>query len=108
MLIPSRLLLWLLAALLIAAGAAAIWPKFALVWRAGAALLLLLALGDAMYVLRPWRLAAQRRVPGSLPLGVWHDVTLRIANGEPHRIELTLFDHHPDGFEVRGLPRTWR
>ena len=106
MLIPSRLLLHLLAALLITAGAAAIWPRLDLLWQIGGAMLLLVAAADALHALRPWPLAAQRRVPGSLPLGVWHAVTLRIANGGRHAVRLAVFDHYPDGLEVRGLPQS--
>ena len=80
MLIPSPLLLRLLVALLVAAIAAAIWPQFDLLWQAGSVTLLLIGAIDALAALQPWPLAARRQVPGSLPLGVWHTVALRVAS----------------------------
>jgi uncharacterized protein (DUF58 family) len=105
MLIPSRRLLLALATLLVAACAAAIWPRLDLLWQMGGALLLLAALADALHALVPLPVVAARRVPGSLPLGVWHEVGLRIANSARRRVLLEVFDHYPDGCEARGLPQ---
>jgi len=105
MLIPSRTLLQLLAALLLAAVITAIWPRLDVLWQAGGVLLLAAALGDAVHALRPWPLVAARRVPGSLPLGVWHEVALRIASSARRSVRLDVFDHYPDGCEARGLPQ---
>jgi uncharacterized protein (DUF58 family) len=106
MLIPSRRLLQLIVALLIAAIAAAIEPRLNPVWQAGGALVLIVAVIDALAAVQPWPLAGQRRAPGSLPLGVWHTLALRVVNRGRQTMVLAVFDHHPDGFEARGLPQT--
>ncbi len=106
MLIPSPLLLRLLGVLLVAAIVAAIWPRVELAWQAGGVLLLLVGVVDALAAMQTWPLVAQRRVPGSLPLGVWHTLALRVANRGARAVELAVFDRYPDGFEARGLPQT--
>ena len=104
MIAPSHRLLILLAILLALAVAAAIWPVAASIWWAGAALSGVAALMDAAVVALPPALTAQRRAPGSLPVGVWQCVALRVANGGPLARRLLLYDHHPDTCDARGLP----
>lgn len=104
MISPSHRLLILLAILLALAVAAAIWPVAAPIWWAGAALLGVAAVMDAAVVALPPALTAQRRAPGSLPVGVWQCVDLRIANGGRLARRLLLYDHHPDTCDARGLP----
>lgn len=108
MIAPSRLLLLLLVGLLALAVAAAIWPALHPAWVAGGALLGAVALADAALLARRLAVTAERRVPGSLPVGVWQRVAVRVANGAPHACRLVLYDHHPPAFEARGLPRAVR
>lgn len=104
--IPSGRLLALTGLLAGLAAVAAVLPALAPAWQGGGVLLLLAAAADAAHARRGLRIAAQRRLPGSLPLGVEQHVALRIANGTARPRHLVLFDHHPADFEVRGLPRT--
>jgi uncharacterized protein (DUF58 family) len=56
-----------------------------------------------------WRthpLTAERATPGSLALGVWHTVRLRVWNGAGAPRSADVFDHHPPECEVRGLPQS--
>ncbi|MGH8616260.1 MAG: DUF58 domain-containing protein [Burkholderiales bacterium] len=108
MLIPSRPFLWILAALLAVGIAAAFVPEIKLAWAFAATVLAVGALGDGLYAVSAPRLSARRVVPGSLALGVWHPVRLRLANGERRALTLVLYDHHPAPFETRGLPRAVR
>jgi uncharacterized protein (DUF58 family) len=104
MIAPSRLLLVLLAMLLALAVAAAIWPAAYPIWLAGAGLLGVVVIVDAAVVARVPALTAQRRVPGSLPVGVWQRVALHVANDARTARRLLLYDHHPDTCDARGLP----
>jgi uncharacterized protein (DUF58 family) len=105
MLIPTNRLLWAAAALLALGLVVSIFPDFAYLWVAAAALALAFAAVDALAALRIQPPAARRVVPGSLPLGVAHDVTLRLANPVAAPITCDVHDHHPAAAEVHGLPQ---
>jgi uncharacterized protein (DUF58 family) len=104
--IPSARLLALAGLLLAVAVAAAALPVLEPAWQGGGIALLAAALVDAALARRGLQVAAQRRLPGSLPLGVRQQVVLRFANGTSRVQRLVVFDHHPADFEVRGLPQT--
>ncbi len=106
---PTRRLLlllaaWLLAALLIPFTAGQ-YPALPSAWWALFALATLVAGADA---LRAWRLPVpevQRRLPGSLALGVEEKIGLRLSQtGKP--LTLDLYDHHPASMQARDLPVT--
>jgi uncharacterized protein (DUF58 family) len=103
--IPARRLLYVVAGAAALAVLAGIFPALAQAWLGAAALLLLATLADAAAGWQVPLLTGQRSMPGSLPLGVWHEVALRIANGATRRRALAVFDHVPAGFELRGLPQ---
>jgi uncharacterized protein (DUF58 family) len=105
MLIPSRRLL-LLAALLTAAGLGVSFvPALTNAWLAAAGLLLAVAAMDALLVLRMETPDAHRVVPGSLPLGVGHDVGIRLGNGGDRALRVTVYDHHPAAAQMEGQPQ---
>jgi uncharacterized protein (DUF58 family) len=105
MLVPTPRLLWL-AALVAAAGAlVSVYPVALPVWGVGVAVIALAALADAVAVLRLPVPEAKRIVPGSLPLGVQHDVVLRIANRHDGPLDVEVYDRHPPQVEAEGLPR---
>ena len=106
--IPSPLLLRLVVLLLLAAIAALIVPALELLAPALAAIVALAAAADAALGLREASLEARRAAPGSLPLGVWHEIALRIGNRSRRPLALRVFDHYPSGFQVRGLPQAIR
>jgi uncharacterized protein (DUF58 family) len=102
---PSRrLLAAALAALALALGAA-FEPSLVGVWSLASALLAVTALVDVLWVRRAGPLEVSRAVPSSLAVGVTQAVTLSVANLGARRLALGVFDHHPPGMEVRGLPR---
>ncbi len=103
--VPARRLLWLVGLALAGALAASIEPALLPAWSLVAGGLAVVALGDMLTALRVRAPAALREVPGSLPLGVRDEVSLRFANQTGRRITLDAFDHHPPGFEAEGLPR---
>ncbi|HWQ38018.1 MAG TPA: DUF58 domain-containing protein [Burkholderiales bacterium] len=105
MLIPAPRLLWLTGALTAGGIAASIWPVALPAWFAACALLGTGVLGDAMAARRLPPLLGRRVMPASLPLGVGHEVSLRLANGGARALGVAVHDHHPSGAEVEGLPR---
>lgn len=106
MLIPARPLVGLAAVLAIAGIGASIWPAAIPVWLAATALTALLCFFDAALVLRLATPPVRRTVPGSLPLGVTHEVALRFANDGRSPLLLTVFDHVPAATEIEGQPQT--
>src|SRR5258706_6673068 len=106
MLIPGRPLIGLAGFLAAAGIAAAIWPGAIPAWLAALALTVLLCILDAALALRLATPPARRTLPGSLPLGVTHDVVLRFANSGRSPLRLTACDHVPAATEVEGQPQT--
>jgi uncharacterized protein (DUF58 family) len=104
-LIPSNRLLWLVAALLAAGVGASIAPAAQPIWLGATALLAAFAALDALAARRIAPPLARRIVPGSLPLGVAHEVALRLANRSPAAVTCDVHDHHPAGAEATGLPQ---
>ncbi len=105
MLIPAPRLLWLAAALVALGLVVSIVPALAPAWIAAAALLVVFAGVDAIAGRRIRPPEARRVVPGSLPLGVAHDVVLRLANQGAAALTCDVHDHHPPGVEAKGLPQ---
>ncbi|WP_243294092.1 DUF58 domain-containing protein [Geothrix mesophila] len=102
--IPTLRLLRLLGAWTLLGLAASVWVRVMPWWRvAGWILLAALAL-DLLLALWPKGLTGEREVPGSLALGEWREVRLRLRNPSPFRLQVEWFDHHPSDFESRGLP----
>lgn len=109
---PSRLLLGLLAALLLAAialGAATPlgWPApdwLHGLWRGALLGLGLLALLDALSLRRLPAPALARELPGHLALDRWGEVLLRVAPAARGGW-LELYDHVPAELEYRDLPQ---
>ena len=101
---PSRITIRALAVLFLFASAAAVFQS----WIPGvlglAGLFVLAALFDALRT-RSQPLELTRHVAGSLALGTWCDVVLRIE-GAARPLELEVFDHHPVHGESMGLPQT--
>jgi uncharacterized protein (DUF58 family) len=106
MLIPNRPLAILAAAIAVAGTAASVWPIAIPLWIGVTLVALLLAGIDAAMTVRLRTPAAQRGVPGSLPLGVGHEVTLRFANEGTTPLHIAVYDHAPADTEVEGLPQT--
>ncbi len=104
--VPARGLFVLLAAALAAAVPASLAPEL---YRAWAGLLgagLGLALLDAVRLWLSPVPELRREVAGSLALGRWQRVDLRLVPRGTARLRLEVFDHHPPGFETEHMPRT--
>nr|BFD43945.1 DUF58 domain-containing protein [Pseudomonas sp. FFPRI_1] len=68
--------------------------------------LLLLALLDALRLLRRQSPEVRRQLPGSLPLGRWSEVQLEISHHGQQPVEVQLFDHPPQGLVFEHLPQS--
>ncbi|MFN8010177.1 MAG: DUF58 domain-containing protein [Holophagaceae bacterium] len=102
---PARRLLLALAPWLALGVLAVPWRGLIPAWWALGALTALLAAVDALRTLRTPLPDAGRRVAGSLPLGAWSEVRLRLRNPGPRPLRLEVHDHHPVAFDVAGQPR---
>jgi len=103
--IPSRLAMAIGVALLLFAVAAAIWPGLTDAWLVAVGIVAVAALADLVAARAlPPRLALERRMPGSVPIGRWRDCVLRISNPGPFPVRCEVHDHHPIAVESSGLP----
>ncbi len=103
--LPSIILLWLLAALAAFGVAVSIFPAFQAQWALAAGALALAAVADLIAALRLAAPELARLLPATLALGVPLEVKLRVRNASRAPLVLEVYDHHPQSFEVRGLPR---
>lgn len=101
----SRLLL--LVALLAAAGLApAFYPAASSAWWGVLAVAMAVALGDGIAARRRPAPQAERRLPGSLALGVNEAVGLRLRHSGTRSLRVAVYDHHPLVMQASGLPQT--
>ncbi|HEX7055265.1 MAG TPA: DUF58 domain-containing protein [Burkholderiales bacterium] len=103
--LPSLRLLWLAAALAALGVAVSIFREFQAPWLVAVAAVALAAAGDLLAGLRLATPEVTRRLPATLAVGVPLDVALRVRNASRARLALEIYDHHPQSFECRGLPR---
>lgn len=104
MIVPERRLLVLLGVATLPATAAMIWPDLRPPWLALTLLVLLLAAADAVLARRTGVPEVEREVPGSLSLGSWQSVVLKLRHRGTRALHLALFDHAPEDAELEGLP----
>ncbi|WP_243305319.1 DUF58 domain-containing protein [Geothrix oryzisoli] len=102
--IPTLRLLRLLGAWTLLGLAASIWARLLPWWQASGWSLLLALAVDLVLALWPKGLMGEREVPGSLALGEWREVRVRLHNPSAFPLRVELFDHHPPDFDSRGLP----
>ena len=74
-------------------------------WSAGAGLVLL-ALVDALWLRGRPTPEVERQLPEALPVGHRREVVLRLTDARSQQVE--VFDLHPSGWPVEGLPRRIR
>ncbi|MDZ7751371.1 MAG: DUF58 domain-containing protein [Gammaproteobacteria bacterium] len=74
-------------------------------WAGWLGFVVVVAMADALGLAAEAPLAVERRVAGSLPLGVLSTVTLRIHNPGRRTCRVDITDHAPAAMEMEGLPR---
>ncbi len=102
--LPSTRLFALLAALLAFAVLIPFYPELASLWDVAVAVLLGVLLLDAIGIKAPAEIVAERHLPGSLPLGVWHQVSIKLHNHSNRTLDLRVFDHYPTQMTQQQLP----
>ncbi len=118
--IPRKLLLWLALGLigwtLAATVSAQVYPAFAeritQLMLIGVLVIVIIAVSDFLAVFLPWKntapLTVERRVSGSVAVGVWSPVTLKMS--WPHQqlrpLTFTIHDQQPQLCEAIGQPFT--
>lgn len=102
--IPAPRLFLLLTLWLAVALVAAVFPDAMVFWIVPGAVIVLLAAIDALAVLRLATPDCQRDVAGSLALGVWSGVGLRLHNRGRRPIALEIFDSFPPEVTASGMP----
>ena len=105
MLIPAAKFFWATTALALAGIGVSFFAGLAPVWLTCLGVLIVFATADAVLALRLPVPTARRQAPGSLPVGVEHDIAIRLANNAKHTLQLDVFDLHPPQITVTGLPQ---
>jgi uncharacterized protein (DUF58 family) len=105
MLIPAPRFLRLAAALAVAGVLASFFDEARTAWVIAALALFAAAVADALLARRIASPEARRTLPGSLALGVAHEVVLRLENRSAAPLDCEVQDHTPAGVEARGLPQ---
>jgi uncharacterized protein (DUF58 family) len=103
--IPSARLIALFAGVTLLAIAALFFESLTRVWQFAFLAVSAAAAFDAWIAWRTTLVAADRAIPGSLPLGVWHRVSVRIWNRGSVARYVDIYDHHPPQCEARALPQ---
>ena len=106
--LPSTTQLWTLAVLAAFGIAVSIFPAYQAQWLAAFAAAALGAAVDLVAALRLPAPEVARLLPATLALGVPVEVRLRVRNASRAALGMELYDHHPQSFECRGLPRRVR
>lgn len=102
--IPAPRLFLLLTLWAAAAFAAAVFPSAMVFWNGSGVAIALLAVIDALAVWRFTPPDCQRDVVGSLALGAWSGVRLRLHNRGRRPIALEIFDGYPPEVAASGMP----
>ncbi len=101
---PRWPLAWTLTALIPLSLLASLMDELAILWSIGGMLILVIALTD-LFLLRSQRAPdLERRVDPNLPLGARRPVQLMVRNNGRQILSLKVHDHHPDDFDVDGMP----
>jgi uncharacterized protein (DUF58 family) len=103
---PARRALLALAPWLLLGVLAVPFKALVAAWALLGALTVAALLLDALRLLRTALPEAGRRVAGSLPLGAWSDVRVRLRNAGGRALRLEVHDHAPEAFDAAGQPRT--
>lgn len=104
LLLPTPLLLWLIAAWVAVCALAAAGALPASAWQYAALALAAAAVADGLSLLRAPLPHVRRDAPHVLASRRWHDVGIVLSNAGPRAVSVELYDHHPGHFEATDLP----
>lgn len=101
---PTRRGLWALAAWLVLGVLASVWPAIGAVWGGVGLALAVALLLDGLSLRQTPTPAVSRTLPGSIAVGRWSPLTVRLSSTAGQPLQVSFFDHHPDSFDVEALP----
>jgi len=104
MMIPSNRLLYLLVAIAVIGLLASFREDLEIIWQGMMWLAAGILLLDLVMTYLQQPVSAERNLPGSIPLGVSRNVTLRLHNTAKRPITLAVHDHFPEQLSVEGMP----
>lgn len=104
MILPSRLLLWLIALWALLGFASGWFVSLAEIWWAVGAVLLILAAGDARLARQVPGVRLERTLNGVWPLGQWREVGVTLHHEGGRTLRFRLIDGYPTAWELDGLP----
>ena len=102
---PTPIALYTVSVWLVLAGLAVIYPVFFEIWRAVGIVLLVIAGIDLFSVRQTAHVSGERRLPTTLPLGVWSEVAIRLRSSDASEHRVEVFDHYPTQHRVVNLPQ---
>ncbi len=103
--IPRSGLFVVVLALAVFAGAVAVFPALASMWPGIVAVVVLVALADAVLGFLSTLPDIERKLPGSMSLATWTQVHLTLTNKSARRpLLVAIYDFHPQTFLARDIP----
>jgi uncharacterized protein (DUF58 family) len=106
--IPSRRLLYTVAAWTLLGFAVSIWAFLEPLWLGSGLALVLACAADAWLSRKPPQLRVERRLAGVWPVDVWNTVTLTLRNASGRALEIEVMDDYPTAWSLDGLPHATR
>lgn len=104
MILPARRSFYLIAANLALAILVSLFPSGLGLWYGALGLSLSAWLVDALLALRKYDLTIERFLASSLPVGIKHQLRLRIRHTHKQALSVMLYDHYPAQVQAQGLP----
>lgn len=101
---PTRRLLWLLVALMLATTLLSIFPITHISWTTVSGIIAGVLLFDALTVWHKQPLQAERQLMHAQSLGTWAKIEITLHNHYRYPLNVVVFDHHPDSVVQEGLP----
>ena len=103
---PTRLQIYLFAALAALGLAAAFVPELDLIWKIGIAAIGGLSVVDCLLTRQPPTIRIERKLAHNMPVGVWSKIGLEISNLGSQSVQLLIHDHHPINFDAESIPQS--
>lgn len=104
MILPARRSFYLITANLALAILVSLFPSGLGLWYGALGFSLSAWLVDALLALRKYDLTIERFLASSLPVGIKHQLRLRIRHTHKQTLSVMLYDHYPAQVQAQGLP----
>ncbi len=102
--IPNKNTFYLLAALAAIGLLSSFWPSLLPLWKIFLLVIAVILIADLILSYVSSDIKITRDLPGSLPLGVSRNISLRIQNKSNKKQSIAVYDHFPSQIHSEGLP----